>query len=45
LPLPAPDGSGALVVLLDLRVHEALVEHSDGRAERVPLTPHRPWGR
>ena len=23
-PLPAPDGSGALVVALDLRVHEAL---------------------
>jgi hypothetical protein len=44
LPLPAPDGSGALVVLLDLRVHEALVEHCDGRVERVPLTPHRPVG-
>jgi hypothetical protein len=43
-PLPAPDGSGALVVALDLRVHEAVVEHSDGRAERVPLTPHRPVG-
>jgi hypothetical protein len=44
LPLPAPDGSGALVVLLDLRVHEALVEHCDGRVERVPLTPDRPVG-
>jgi hypothetical protein len=43
-PLPAPDGSGALVVLLDLRVHEAVVEHSDGRAERIPLTPNRPVG-
>ena len=31
-PLPAPDGSGALVVALDLRTHEALVEHSGGRA-------------
>ena len=30
LPLPAPDGSGALVVALDLRTHEAVVEHSDG---------------
>lgn len=44
LPLPAPDGSGALVVTLDLRVHEALVEHSDGRTGRVPLTPDRAVG-
>jgi hypothetical protein len=36
-PLPAPDGSGALVVALDLRSHEALVEHSDGRTRRIPL--------
>ena len=43
-PLPAPDGSGALVVALDLRRHEALVEHSAGRAERVALTPHRAVG-
>jgi Family of unknown function (DUF5996) len=41
-PLPAPDGSGALVVGLDLRAHEALVEHSDGRSTRVALTPDRP---
>ena len=41
-PLPAPDGSGALVVALDLRSHEAVAEHSDGHAERVPLTPDRP---
>lgn len=41
-PLPAPDGSGSLVALLDLRVHEAIVEHSDGRTARVPLCPHRP---
>jgi hypothetical protein len=41
-PLPAPDGSGSLVVVLDLRVHEAVVEHSGGRTERVPLTPDRP---
>ena len=34
LPLPAPDGSGAFVVALDLRTHEAVVEHSDGRVER-----------
>jgi hypothetical protein len=44
LPLPAPDGSGALVVTLDLHAHEAVVEHSDGRSERVALTPDRPVG-
>ena len=40
-PLPAPDGSGALLVTLDLRTHEALVEHSDGAVRRVPLVPDR----
>jgi hypothetical protein len=40
-PLPAPDGSGSLVVVLDLRLHEAVVEHSGGRVERVALTPDR----
>src|SRR5271155_3927747 len=44
LPLPAPDGSGALVVALDLHAHEVLVEHSDGRARRVALVPDRPVG-
>jgi hypothetical protein len=43
-PLPAPDGSGALVVALDLRTHEAVVEHSNGRVQRVTLTPDRPVG-
>ncbi len=43
-PLRAPDGSGALVVALDLRSHEAVVEHSDGRTRRVALTPDRPVG-
>ncbi len=43
-PLPAPDGSGALVVALDLHTHEAVAEHSDGRALRVPLAPDRPVG-
>ena len=43
-PLPAPDGSGSLVVLLDLRVHEAVVEHSGGRVESVALTPDRAVG-
>jgi len=44
LPLPAPDRSGAVVAALDLRSHEAVVEHSDGRSERIPLTPDRPVG-
>jgi hypothetical protein len=43
-PLPAPDGSGALVVALDLHSHEAVVEHSDGRLRRVALAPDRPVG-
>ena len=42
-PLPAADGSGALVVALDLHSHEAVVEHSDGRARRLPL-PDRAVG-
>ncbi len=40
-PLPAPDGSGAFGVALDLRLHEALVEHGDGRVKQVALTPNR----
>jgi hypothetical protein len=43
--LPAPDGSGALVLAIDLRRHEVVVEHSGGHDERIPLTPHRPVGR
>src|SRR3954454_19039731 len=43
-PLPAPDGWGALVAALDLRAHEAVVEHSDGRSVQVSLTPDRPVG-
>lgn len=41
LPLPAPDGSGAFGVTLDLHHHEVVVEHSDGRRSTVPLTPDR----
>ncbi len=41
LPLPAPDGSGAVVVALDLHRHEAIVEHSDGRVHAVQLAPDR----
>jgi hypothetical protein len=44
LPLPAPDGSGALVIALDLRTHEAVAEHSAGRARRIALIPDRPVG-
>jgi hypothetical protein len=44
LPLPAPDGSGAFAVVLDLHAHEAVVEHGDGRVRRVALTPDRPVG-
>jgi hypothetical protein len=43
-PLPAPDGSGAFVVALDLRTHEAVAEHSDGRTASIPLTPNRAVG-
>ena len=42
--LPAADGSGGVVVALDLHAHEAVVEHTDGRVERLPLTPDRPVG-
>lgn len=44
LPLPAPDGSGALVITLDMHSHEAVAEHSDGRVQRVALAPDRPVG-
>ncbi len=44
LPLPAPDGSGAFTVALDLRRHEAVVEHSDGQVDRIALTTDRTVG-
>ena len=43
-PLPAPDGSGAVVLGLDLRSHEAFIEHNDARVLRTPLTPNRAVG-
>jgi hypothetical protein len=43
-PLAAPDGSGVLVALLDLRTHQAVVEHSAGPSVAVPLGPDRPVG-
>ena len=44
LPLPALDGSGALVVTVDLHTYETVVEHSDGRTRRIALTPDRAVG-
>ena len=41
-PLAAPDGSGAIAAALDLRTHEAVVEHTGGHEIRIALTPHRP---
>src|SRR5215212_3994571 len=44
-PLPAPHGTGSLVVVLDLRNHEAIVEHSRaGGRPRIPLAPDRAVG-
>ena len=43
-PLGAPDGSGVFVAALDLRTHEAVVEHSGGGVERIALGPDRPVG-
>ena len=40
--LPAPDGSGAIVAGLDVRTHEAFMEHTDGHEIRISLTPNRP---
>ncbi|HZV75648.1 MAG TPA: DUF5996 family protein [Conexibacter sp.] len=44
LPLPAPDGSGALVVALDLHAHDAVAEHSGGGVRRIALSPDRAVG-
>jgi hypothetical protein len=43
-PLPAPDGSGAVVVALDLRNHEAIVEGSGGTEQRIALVGKRSVG-
>jgi hypothetical protein len=40
-PLPAPNGSGLITAAIDLRTHEATVEHSDRGDTRIPLTPDR----
>jgi Family of unknown function (DUF5996) len=43
-PLPAPDGSGAFGVALDLHRHLAIAEHSAGARQEIPLTPDRAVG-
>src|ERR1700744_2705652 len=43
-PLPAPDGSGMVVALIDLRTHEVVVETTRRGVRRVPLPPDRPVG-
>src|SRR5271156_5066076 len=43
-PLPTPDGSGALVVALDLPRPQALVEHRAGPPAQIALPPNRPVG-
>jgi hypothetical protein len=43
-PLPAPDGSGTFVVALDLRVHEVVIEASNGANRRIALGPDRAVG-
>ena len=43
-PLPAPSGSGAFVVALDLHRHEAVIETSGGEIDAVPLVPDRAVG-
>src|SRR5437763_2564216 len=40
-PLPAPDGSGAIVAALDLRAQEAVVEHTSGKGARIVLATYR----
>jgi len=44
LPLPAPDGSGAFAVALDLHRHLAVVENSAGARLQIPLSPDRAVG-
>ena len=43
-PLPAPDGSGAIVAVLDLHRHAVVVEHTEGRRSVISLRPDRSVG-
>jgi hypothetical protein len=44
LPLPAPNKTGAIVVVLDLHTHHVSVEHSGGATRRIALMPDRAVG-
>ncbi|MCU1494225.1 MAG: hypothetical protein JWO62_1989 [Acidimicrobiaceae bacterium] len=44
LPFPAPDGSGALALTLDLWTYRVVLEHSGGRIRKLLLTPNRAVG-
>ncbi|MGN6188034.1 MAG: DUF5996 family protein, partial [Conexibacter sp.] len=44
LPLPAPNRSGAIVVVLDLHTHHVVVEHTSGATRRIALMPDRAVG-
>ncbi len=44
LALPAPDGSGTLVVGLDLHAHRVFLEHSGGARRQIGLAPDRSVG-
>src|SRR5260370_18192118 len=41
-PLPAPHGSGSLVVALDLHRHQPVIEHSARLSPQAALTPAPP---
>src|ERR1700722_17304198 len=43
-PLPAPDGRGTFVAVIDLRTHEVVVEASNGGVRHVALMPNRSVG-
>jgi len=43
-PLPAPDGSGAFALALDLHRHLAVAEHSAGARQEIQLRPDRAVG-
>jgi hypothetical protein len=43
-PLPAPDGSGTFVAVIDLHTHAIVLEASKGDVRRVALVPDRPVG-
>jgi uncharacterized protein DUF5996 len=44
LPLPAPNGTGAFLVALDLHIHHVVVEHSNGTTRRIALMRDRAVG-